>query len=282
MIQVVADSGINLQPELLQAYEIVTVPLLINIDGVTYREGIDIQSEEFYRRLPQTDPLPTTSQPPPADFAQVYQPLLAAGHEIVAITISSKLSGTYNSAVQACKVAEGEQLISVVDSLSAAAGQGMMAIAASEAARAGLSRVEVVRVIERMRQEMLLVLTLDTLEYLRRGGRIGGAAAFMGGLLRIKPVVLIKYGKVEPGDRARNRRRAIERLIEMEQDRFGNRPVWLAAMHITAEEEMRAMAEEAQQALNVTRVFFAEVGPVIGAHIGPNALGLCAVPEPSF
>lgn len=282
MIRVVTDSGANLSPDLLRAEGILAVPLNIHMGSSSFKEGVDLSSEAFYQKLPTASPAPTTSQPSPAEYEEVYRRFLDQGDEVIVVTLSSKLSGTYNSAIQGRQLLGGDPSVSVVDSLSASAGEGMMAIAAARAARAGRSRAEIVAMLEQMVRETYLAFTLDTLEYLRRGGRIGGAQAFLGSILRVKPVIILKDGKVEAGDRARSRRRAIERLVEMAGDRYGDQPVWLGVAHAVAEEDMNQLEAEARRALNVVESVRCEIGPVVGTHTGPGTLGLAAVPAPSI
>lgn len=281
MIRIVTDSAANLPPAVAREYGVHVVPLNVIIGEKTFREGVDLGAEEFYRLLPEASPPPTTSQPSPVDFEQVYREILDAGDEILAVTLSSALSGTYNSAVQGANLIGEEAPISIVDTKSVSAGEALMVIAAAQAARAGRPRAEIVRMIEQMAEEMLLIFTLETLEYLKRGGRIGGARAFLGSILRVKPVILIKDGRVEAGDRVRNRRRAIERLVEMERDRFGQQPVWAAIAHAVADDK-DVLAKEIEQALNVQYLLECEVGPVVGAHAGPGTVGVAVVPAPQI
>lgn len=282
MIRIVTDSGANLPPAVAREFDIQVVPLVVNIGGTGYREGIELGAEQFYNLLPQASPLPTTSQPTPADFEAVFSKIVAAGDEVVAVTLSSELSGTYNSAVQAVAAIGDDVPISVVDSRSISVGEGLMAVASARAAQAGRSRAQIVEMVRRMVDETLLILTLETLEYLKRGGRIGGARAFLGSILRIKPVIVIKDGRLEAGDRARNRRRAIERLVEMERDRFGTQPVWVGVAHAVAEEDRDVLVRQLQQTLNIEYLLQSEVGPVVGAHAGPGALGVAVVPAPDI
>ncbi|MCZ7574097.1 MAG: DegV family protein [Ardenticatenaceae bacterium] len=282
MIRVVTDSAANLPPSVAREYNVQIVPLIVNIGGTGYREGIELGTEQFYNLLPQASPVPTTSQPSPADFEAVFSRVLAAGDEVVAVTLSSELSGTYNSAVQAA-VALGEHApITIVDSRSVSAGEALMVAAAARAAKAGHSRAEITEMLGPMVDETLLIFTLETLEYLKRGGRIGGARAFLGSILRVQPVILIKDGRVEAGDRARNRRRAIERLVEMPRDRFGTQPVWAGVADAVAESDRDVLLRELQRNLNIEYLLQCEVGPVLGAHAGPGALGVAAVPAPKI
>lgn len=280
MIRVVTDSGANLPQAVVREYDIEVVPLVVNIAGTGYREGIDLGPEQFYTLLQQVSTTPTTSQPAPADFAAAYRKVVDAGDEVVALTLSSKLSGTHNSAVQAVQLLDGEPPVSVVDTKSVSVAEGLMAVAAARAARAGRTRAEIVEMVDRMANESLLAFSLETLEYLKRGGRIGGARAFLGSILRIQPVIVIKDGLVEAADRARNRRRAIERLVEMQKDRFGSQPVWAGVAHAVSEADAAILLSQARQALNIEYLIETEIGPVVGAHGGPGALGIVAVPAP--
>lgn len=282
MIRVVTDSAANLPPSVAREHDVQVVPLIVNIAGTGYREGVELGTEQFYNLLPQATPPPTTSQPTPADFEAVFSEILAAGDEVIAVVLSSELSGTYNSAIQAAAALGPDAPISIVDSRSVSAGEALMVAAAARAARAGQPRGAIVEMLGRMVDETLLIFTLETLEYLKRGGRIGGARAFLGSILRIQPVIVIKDGRVEAGDRARNRRRAIERLVEMQRDRFETRPVWAGVAHAVAEADRDVLVREIQNALNIEYLLQCEVGPVLGTHAGPGALGVACVPAPQM
>ncbi len=276
MIRIVTDSAANLPPHIAQQYNVTVVPLYVQVGNDTYREGINLSQGEFFTRLPNANPLPTTSQPSPADFEDVYRSIVEAGDEIVSVHISSKLSGTNNSARNAANALD-DAPISVVDTLSASVGEALMVMAAARMAQAGKSRQEIVSKIEALANQTLLVLTLDTLEYLRKGGRIGGAAAFLGGLLRVKPVIYIKDGKLEPGERARSRRKAIEQMVQMEVERFGNQPVWLSVGQANAP-DLDDLETQARARLNVQESIRCEIGPVVATHTGPGALGIAVLP----
>ncbi len=280
MIHIVTDSGANLPSAIAEAHNIKVVPLKVNMGSTSYQEGVDLSNEQFFQQLPTANPMPTTSQPSPADFEEVYAERLTMGADIVSVHLSSKLSGTYNSARTAAMTL-GSGRISVIDSKSASVGVSLLVLAAARMAQAGRSRQEIVLHLERMADEMLLVLTLDTLEYLRRGGRIGGARAFLGGLLKVKPVILLKNGVIEAGERARSRRKAIDQLIQMEADRFGKQPVWVGVAQAMADDvaELEALARER---LNVQELIRSDIGPVVATHTGPGTLGLAVVPAPTL
>lgn len=275
MTRIVTDSTANLSSDLLQQHNITVVPLRLQMGGKDYRDG-EITQDEFFRRLPTTNPLPTTSQPTPLDFEEVYDQILAQGEDILSLHLSSDLSGTHNSA-RIAATNKGLDRISVVDSRTISGGLALAILAAAELLKAGKSRTDVAAEVERLAKDIQLFLTLDTLEYLKRGGRIGGAAALVGGLLRIKPTIVIKDGRLEAGERARSRRKALELLVEKQVTAFGNRPVWVAIAEgaATDTEEFEGLL---RAGLNVQKLIRCQLGPVIGTHTGPNTLGCAAMP----
>lgn len=280
MVRIVTDSAANIPDELVEKHRLAVVPLKVQLNGQTYREGVDLSQEEFFAQLPKANPLPSTSQPSPLEFQEVYEEILKDGDEIISIHLSSDLSGTYNSARNAASALEG-QPIAVVDSRSVSAGIALHVLAAAHMVEAGLSRDEIVSRLGSLAPETLLVLTLDTLEYLKKGGRIGGARALLGGLLRVKPLIYIKDGKLEPGERARSRKKAIEQLVQMEVDRFGDQPLWVGLAEAAADD--RAVLESlAQERLNIQKLIRCQIGPVVATHTGPGTLGIVAMPAPTL
>lgn len=283
MISVVTDSTSYIPSDLLRQHQITVVPLKVLFGPETYDEISGLSNADFYRRLATTSDFPTTSQPASGEFRQAYQQILQRDPtaQILVLTISSRLSGTYSAAVTA---AEGlpEAAITVFDSLSAAMGLGLMALTATEMAAAGHSLPSILSRLEQMRRDTHIVLVVDTLEYLKRGGRIGTAAAFLGTLLNTKPILAVVEGKLQPLDRVRTKKRALERLfVELESKLITPRqPLQAGVMHIAAEAEMDSMAALLQDRFNITRLYTSELGPVIGAHLGPGALGVGICLEP--
>ncbi|GAB4444648.1 MAG: DegV family protein [Anaerolineae bacterium] len=284
MIRVVTDSTSYIPPNLLQRHQIAVAPLKVLFGAETYAEITGLSNADFYRRLATTSDFPTTSQPASGEFKQIYQQILQQDPtaQILVLTISSRLSGTYSSAVTA---AEGlpEAAITVFDSLSAAMGLGLMALTAAEMAAAGQTLPAILSRLEQMRRDTHIVLVVDTLEYLKRGGRIGSAAAFLGTLLNTKPILAVVEGKLQPLDRVRTKKRALERLfVELESKLTDPRQaVQAGVMHIAAEAEMDSMAALLKSRFNITRLYTSELGPVVGAHLGPGALGVGICLEPS-
>ncbi|MGQ9625999.1 MAG: DegV family protein [Anaerolineae bacterium] len=283
MIKIVTDSTAYLLPDQIQKYDIRVVPLKVLFGERSFREGVELSTEEFYRMLAESKELPTTSQPSSGEFLEIYSELASAGHEIISIHISSKLSGTISSATDARKMLlekEPEAKIAIVDSLSTSAGLAMEVLAAAHAAQEGRSAEEILTVLENMVKEIKLFFVVDTLEYLHRGGRIGGAAALFGTLLKIKPILHLKDGRVEPLDRARTKRKALQRLLELAEEEIGGCPAHIILAHGDAFEDMVALEEEVRARLNFLDIQRTEIGPVIGTHAGPGVVGLAFYIEP--
>jgi DegV family protein with EDD domain len=283
MIKIVTDSTSYLPSDLLHHHEITVVPLKVQFGVESYDEITGISSRDFYRRLATTPGFPTTSQPSLLEFKTAYETILARhpSAQILVLTLSSHLSGTYNSALTAATQLPGSS-ITVFDSRSTAPGLGLLCLAAAQLNVAGHDLAEIVGRLEALRQDNELVFAVDTLEYLRRGGRIGAAAAFLGTLLHTKPILHVVEGKVQPLTRVRTRKKAISQLLaELAQKLTPpDRPVWAGVVHIQAEEEMAALSEQVTAQFNVTYLFTGEIGPVVGAHLGPGAVGVGLCPAP--
>ncbi len=279
MIKIVTDSTCYLPPALLAEHDISVVPLSVAFGRDVYREGIDIDTETFFAELSRAPDMPQTSQPSAEQFLSAWRPLLDAGHEVVAILISSGMSGTIGSA-EAAKSHLGQVPVSIVDSLSTAMGLGMQALRAAEWAAAGATRDQIVTALERMRDVVRIILVPDTLEYLHRGGRINAAQRWMGTLLRVKPLLEVVDGVVEPLEQVRTARRALARLVESTVEYLGEdeRP-WIAVMHSRLPEAVGQLREMLQTHYPQARYFAAEIGPTVGVHVGPGASGIMACPS---
>jgi DegV family protein with EDD domain len=279
VIKIVTDSTCYLPVALLAEHDITTVPLSLAFGPEIYREGIDIDTETFFDKLARAPDLPQTSQPSVEQFLTVWRPLLDAGHEVVTILLSSGLSGTLSSARAAQQIL-AQAPISVVDSLSTAMGLGMQALRAAEWAAAGATRAQIVAAVERMRYVVRIILVLDTLESLHRGGRINAAQRWVGTLLRVKPLLEVRDGVVEPLEQVRTARRALARLVESTIEYLADdeRP-WIAVMHSRSPEAAEQLREMLQVHYPQARCFSAEIGPVIGVHIGPGGSGIMVCPS---
>jgi len=273
-VAVVTDSTSYIPQELREKYNISIVPLILVWDGVTYRDGFDITPEEFYKRLATSKTMPTSSQATLKDFTETFTRLLDEGYDILTIVISSRMSGTIRVAEQA-KRELGADNIEIVDSLSTAMELGFHVLTAARAAADGASLAEAKALAEKARENSGFLLSLKTLEFLHRGGRIGGASRWIGTALRIKPILEVRDGRVEPLEKIRTHKRAIKRMVEIVVERTrGRKPIHLAVGHTNAEEKGREVMEEITSILEPEEVLFTTVSPVIGTHVGPGGVGI--------
>ena len=271
-IRIVTDSVSDLPPALASANDVTVVPAYVIIGNETYKDGVEITADRFYARLPQLSRLPTTSQPTIGDFQQVYQRLLDQGHQIVSIHVSSKLSGTVNSATQARASLGDSAQIEIVDSQLASAPMTLTVLSAAQWAREMPDYKEVAR---RVRQSLVRIhgfVLVDTLEYLQKGGRIGKAQAFVGGMLKVKPILTIRDGEVHPVERPRSLERAKNRLIEITRELAPIRQ--LNVSYSTDRLQALALRAELAELVDPEHLIESRFGPTLGTYLGPNALGV--------
>jgi DegV family protein with EDD domain len=277
---VVADTTSYLPPELIQQHDVRLVSLYVGIEGEQERESDITDLQGFYERLRASDKQVTTSQPSVGDFIAVYEPLLAEGKEIVSIHLSSGISGTYESAMQARErlTADGKggERIVVCDSKTGAGGMGLMILAAANAAEQGANAAEANERAEAAREELKIWFAVDTLDYLRRGGRIGAARHWIGTTLKIKPILTLE-DEITPIERVRTRSRAFERLVGYARERQdAGADAWVV-QHVQDPESAERLVEACRPIFGHGPIFTSEVGPVIGAHVGPGLLGVGGV-----
>ena len=277
MIKIVTDSTAYLTEPFVREHDIRVVPLYVHFGEEAFREGVELSNEEFYAKLKEAPQLPTTSQPSAGEFYEVFKELTDAGHEVVTLTISSKLSGTWNSAMAAKEMLSGMP-ISVIDSLSTSAGLQLMVEAALKAAAAGESRLDIVGRIEAIRENVRLFFVVDTLEYLAKGGRIGNARAFLGTVLKVKPILSLQDGVIEPLEQVRSKRKAVARTLDLMEEYLADRcsEAHVGIINALVPQEAEALAQEAQARLACADPFVSGIGPVIGTHTGPGAIGVAA------
>jgi len=278
-VAIVTDSTTNLPIEVTRNLPIFTVPLHVIWGEKSYLDQVDMSADEFYARLKSDKVMPTTSQPSPQAFKDVYVRLLEEGYDILTITIASKLSGTMDSAIQAKATLPGPR-IELVDSQSVSLALGFLVLTAARIADQGATLKDCKIIAEQARNKIGVLFVLKTLEFLARGGRIGGAAAFVGTLLNLKPILEIRDGRVEAVERVRTSARAIDRLLNIFEQRVRLDtcpPLRLAVIHSDTPEEAQELMERARLRFGVSDVseaFIGRVGPVIGVHAGPGALGI--------
>ena len=273
-VALVTDSTAYLPPELVNQYNITVLPQVLIWGDKTYRDGIDIQPDEFYQRLEKADVMPSTSQALPADFEKVFRQLLDQDKHVLAILLSEKLSGTMSSAYQAVANLPGTP-VEIVDSQSTAMAMGFQLLQVARAAEEGASLTECKTLAEEARKHTGLFVTLNTLEFLHRGGRIGGGARFLGTALNLKPILELKDGRLEAVERVRTRGKALNRLMELVCERVdGKRPLRVASLHARAPEDARGLLDNLNSRLEIDEVVVSTVSPVVGTHVGPGTVGM--------
>jgi DegV family protein with EDD domain len=274
-VAIITDSTAYLPAELITRYGLHVVPLYVTFGAEVLRDGVDLTDEQFYQKLAAAQELPTTSQPSVGDFLQAYR---AAGQEadaLLVVTISSALSGTYNSAVTAARETSSDVPIRVIDSRSTSLGLGMIVLAAARAVEAGAKLDEAARLAEGIIPRLHVIFVVDTLKYLQKGGRIGGATALVGSLLQVKPVLFLNDGRVDVLEKPRTRERARQRLIEIIQERVRpDQPVHAAVAHAAAPAEAEALKAQVTSRFRCVEFFTSGVSPAIGTHAGPGTVGL--------
>jgi len=277
-IAVVTDSTAYLPPDVRERLGIPVIPLNVLWGEEVLKDGVDIDPPTFYQRLQTAKVMPTTSQPSAGEFVEFFRRVAEekGTDTIVGAYISSQLSGTVASA-EAAKELLPDLRIEVIDSRSTSMGLGFQVMAAAEAARAGASVEEVVAAAARVRERLYILFMVDTLEFLHRGGRIGGGKRFLGTALQIKPILGLD-GAIEGVEQVRTKKKALARMLELMRERAGNSSVFRAAVvHANAPEDAQALAEEVKVQLKPEELYLAEVSPVIGTHTGPGTLGICIV-----
>jgi len=277
---VVADTTSYLTPELVSQHDIRLVSLYVGLEGEQERESEISDLHDFYERLRISGEAVTTSQPSVGDFIAVYEPLLAEGKEIVSIHLAAGISGTYESAMQARErlTAEGKggERIVVCDSRTGCGGMGLMILGAARAAEQDASAAEALKRAQAVRDQLKIWFAVDTLDYLRRGGRIGAARAWIGTTLKIKPILTLE-DEITPVERVRTRARAFERMVDYARQRHeAGADAWVV-QHVQDPENAQRLVEACTPIFGTDPVFTSEVGPVIGAHVGPGLLGVGGV-----
>jgi DegV family protein with EDD domain len=278
-VAIVSDTCHYLPRQLVAEHEIHEASLYVHWNDHTERERDIVDYDAYYARLGTASELPTTSQPSIGDFLEVYEPLLAAGSDVVSIHLAGGMSGTVRAAEQAReRLGARADRVHVIDSATACGGQGLVLLAAAAAARDGADATAVAERARRARAELKMWFAIDTLEYLRRGGRIAGAQAWLGSALKIKPILTVE-GEITPIERVRTSRRAFERMVDLLRTcQEAGADAWMV-QHIQAPTEANSLAARGSEIFGHEPVVVAEIGPVIGTHVGPGLLGAGGIPS---
>ncbi len=276
-VKIVTDSTCDIARENVELFGITTVPAYVLFGEESFRQGIDINPTQFYARLQSSAQLPSTSQPTPGDFTGALEPLVSAGDEIVCITVARQLSGTYNSATQAASQFD-DGAVTVIDSQTASVGHMLQVIAAAEdAAAPGATAESVVAAATQRASAGYGLAMVDTLEYLQKGGRIGKAQAFMGSILKVKPILSVANGEVLPVDRPRNLRRGLQRLEELVREQSGSVSK-LAVAYTTDAAPAEEMRNRLSDLASPENTYTIQIGSAIGTHVGPGAVAVSTLP----
>jgi DegV family protein with EDD domain len=278
-IRVVTDSLAWIPDDLVRRHQLTVVPLHVHFGEEQYTETVDLTNEQFYARLRESRVMPKTSAPSPGEFLDAYRRVADEADAIVSVHFTSKMSATYQSAEIAAGQLREERpgfRIETIDTLNAAMAEGIVALRAAEDAERGLSFDEVVANARALVPKPRVYLTVQTLEYLQKGGRIGRAQALVGGLLQIRPVLAVQDGIITPLARERTMGRAMDRIVTLIGEYAQGRPLAHACvLHAVAEDAARQVAQQLESRFTIQRpIIFSEIGPVIGTYVGPGALGV--------
>ena len=276
MIKIVTDSTCNLSPEQLQAHDIRVAPIAIQFGLETYEEDIDIDRDLFYRKIDELGIIPTSSQPPPGRFADIYRELSEQGHTILVITITSKHSGTYQSAALARDLVPDAD-VQIFDSATISFGTGYMVLEAARAAQAGQDIEGILARLEHIRNNMSLMITPATLKYLKMSGRVGGLKAALASVLNLKPIITVEDGMLGVRENVRSRAKSIRRILELTEEAMGTvDPINVAVIHARAPEDGQALLERVKARFNCQEVLIGDLVASLSVHGGPGILGLFA------
>jgi len=279
MLRIVTDGAVDMPVEWQEEFDIQIIPINIHFGEKTYLQNVDLDLPAFYKLVDEKgSAFPKTSQPSPHQFVEFYKKIAKEGDTILSIHITSKLSGTYASAVAAAEEVKGMFKVVPVDTLGGSMGTGFMCRAARQMERAGKSVEEIVCHIENIRAKTQIILTLDTLEYARRSGRVGTLSAAIASVLNVKPIALLKDGLIEMVDKVRTRKAALERVLDMGKQAYGDQPVFIAAVHARDLASGQALLDEAKKCFNVKDAVLADLSISLAINFGPGTVGLVIYP----
>jgi DegV family protein with EDD domain len=276
-VGVVTDSIACLSKELVEKYGIYIIPITIHFGDKTYRDGVDITPSEVYRLLRKAKKLPTTSSPPPGAYLEAYRQLSQNSDSILCITLPQQVSMGFDSAQQARKIIEEEVpgvAIELLDCQTAAGGQGLVTLAAAQAASSGADLPQALEVAQRVMAKVDVVAAMDTLYYLAKGGRVPRAAAWVASILSIKPILGIRDGEIRLRERARTKPKAVKRLLEIMREEVEQKPVHVIVFHSDVLEEAQRLKDQILAQFDCVELFITDFTPTMGIHTGPGTLGI--------
>ncbi|MDK1028698.1 MAG: DegV family protein [Anaerolineae bacterium] len=278
MLRIVTDGAADLLPDWSKKYNIDIIPINIMFGEKSYLQGVDLDNEGFYSIVEENKIIPKTSQPTPHQFIEFYRKNASKGDTILSIHITAKLSGTYASAVSAAEELKDEFKVIPIDSANGSLGIGMLCREARKLEKAGKSVDEIVKYIEGIKNKVRIILTLDTLEYAKMSGRVKTLQAALASLLNVKPIAILKDGDLSMTEKVRTRRAALERVIEIGKEEYGNNPVYLGVVHARDLKSGQSLLDEAKKIFNHKETMISELSISIAANLGPGTVGLVLYP----
>jgi len=278
MLRIVTDGAADILPEWEKEYGIDTIPVNILFGEKSYLQGVELDNEGFYKLVDESKRIPKTAQPSPHQFVEFYRKVAQKGDTIISIHITAKLSGTYASAIAAAEELKDEFKIIPIDSACGSLGIGLMCREARKMERAGKSVDEIVKNIEAIKNNVRVILTLDTLEYAKMSGRVGTLQAALASALNVKPIAVLREGVLNMAERVRTRKAALDRVISMAKEEFGNKPVYLAVVHARDLKSGQALLDQARSHFNAKETMINDLSISIAANLGPGTVGLILYP----
>lgn len=274
-IKIIADSVSDLPSDLASEWDIEVVPLTINFQDKSYKDGIDLTNDEFYNKLQECTLLPTTSQVNPSEFLDVYKKFYKEYDHFIVITISSELSGTYQAAISASEIGQLQDRVTVIDSKGITLGQGLMALEAARMVKRGEEKDAIIKRIHNMIEKTEYLLVVDTLEYLKKGGRLSATKAFVGETLKIKPVLTMKDGKLIQTSKIRGRKKVISWILkEIQKSGVDLSTQTIGIVHTYCREFAQELVEKVEEGFDPKEIILSDVGATVGTHAGPGALAI--------
>jgi fatty acid kinase fatty acid binding subunit len=278
MLRIVTDGAADMPAGWEKEYDIQVIPINIQFGEKTYLQGLDLSNEDFYRMVEESGKIPKTSQPSPFQFKEFYENVAKPGDSILSLHVTSKLSGTFESALAAARELSDKFNVIPFDSAAGSAALGMMCREARLMERAGVATQQIVERMYQVRRNVQIVLTLDKLDYARMSGRVGALQAALASALNVKPIVVLKEGLLDMSEKVRTRSKAIERVLEMLHKRFEQEPVHVAAVHARDPQSAQALFERARKVFNCRELIMTELSIAVAANLGPGTVGLIVYP----
>lgn len=278
MLRIVTDGAADILPEWAKEYGIDIIPVNILFGEKSYLQGVELDNEGFYKLVEESKRIPKTSQPSPHQFVEFYRKIAQKGDTILSIHITAKLSGTYASAVSAAEELKGEFNIIPIDSAVGSLGIGLLCREARKLERAGKSVDDIVKYIEGIKLKVRVILTLDTLEYAKMSGRVKALQAALASVLNVKPIAILSDGVLNMAERVRTRKAALDRVLAIGKEEFGDKPVYLGVVHARDLKSGQALLEDAKNYFNAKETMISELAISIAANLGPGTVGLILYP----